>query len=372
MSARRVVYLSPSVTLYGARQVLLALVRELDPERYKAAAVVLEEGPLTEALRAEGIPVEVVRIAPWRKGKTWPFIPWRLWRISRFCKSLGADIIHANDFWATPWAHHSAKMCGSPKVVVSVHNRPGPGRIAKYGIGRAHGVHAISQAVYDEFSGWADCEDRVRLIHSAVDLSPFAAAVAGGFRASEGISADAFLVTLPAHVSRRKNQLMLIEALGMLKDRCPQVEVALVGGSKEDDYLEEIRAHASKTGVADRLHVTAFRDDMPGVYAESDLVALVSVEEGLGLVAAEGMAAGKAVVATRVGGIPEVVAEGETGLLVDRGDAAALAEAIAQLAGNDELRSSLGAAGRRRAMELFHAPAMAGRMMDLYDSVMGG
>ncbi len=370
MSARRVVFLSPSVTLYGARQVLLALVRELDPERYRAAAVVLEEGPLTTALRAEGIPVEVVRIAPWRKGKTWPFIPWRLWRIGRFCRSVGADIIHANDFWAAPWAHHAAKRCGSPKVVVSVHNRPGPGRIEKYGIDRADGVHAISQAVYDEFSCWPDREERVRLIHSAVDLSPFAAAERGEFRASVGISQKAFLVTLPAHVSRRKNQKMLVEALGMLKDSHPQVEVALVGGSKENDYLDEILRRAGELGVGDRLHVAAFRNDMPAVYAESDLVALVSIEEGLGLVAAEGMAAGKAVVGTRVGGIPEVVADGETGVLVDVGDVSALAGAIADISTDGELSDRLGAAGRARAMELFHAPAMAARMMELYDTVL--
>jgi len=370
MSARTVVYLSPSVTLFGARQVLLALVRELDRDRYTPAAVVLDEGPLTEALRAEGIPVEVVRIGPWRKAKTWPFIPWRLWRIARFCRSVGAEILHANDFWATPWALAAARFAGRPTVVASVHNRPGRSRLRRYKLHRAAMLHVISKAVQSEFDHWPDRDERTRLIYSGVDLAPFESAQPGEFRKSESIPRGAFLVTVPAHISRRKNQLMLIEALGLLTDASPRIEVALVGGSKEDDYLAEIRRRADELGVADRLHVVGFRRDMGAVYAESDLVALVSAEEGLGLVAAEGMAAGRAVVGTRVGGIPEVVADGETGVLVDEGDVGSLAEAVRRLAGDAELRRGLAVSGRGRALELFSARKMAGKMMELYDAAM--
>ena len=371
MSARTVVYLTPSVTLFGARQVLLALVRGLDPARYRAAAVVLDEGPLTDALRAEDIPVEVVRIGPWRKAKTWPFIPWRVWKITRFCRSVGADIIHANDFWATPWAVSAARFCGRPPVIASVHNRPGRARIRKYWLHKAHRLHVISKAVEAEFDHWLDRNERVRLIHSGVDLDPFQSARPGDFRASESIPADAFLVTTPAHISRRKNQLMLIEALGRLKDARPAIHVALVGGSKEDDYLAEIEAAAARLGVSERLHVAGFRTDMPAVYAESDVVALVSVDEGLGLVAAEGMAAGRPVIGTRTGGIPEVVADEQTGLLVEPGDIPALADAVRRLADDRALAERLGSAGRGRSLELFSAPEMTARMMELYDSVTG-
>ena len=95
------------------------------------------------------------------------------------------------------------------------------------------------------------------------------------------------------------------------------------------------------------------------------------VEEGLGLVAAEGMAAGRPVVGTRVGGIPEVVVDGSTGILVEPGDDGALAGAVRSLAGDRELAGRLGSAGRERSLELFSAPRMTARMMDLYDSALG-
>jgi glycosyltransferase involved in cell wall biosynthesis len=371
LSARTVVYLSPSVTLFGARQALLALMKALDPARYRPAAVVLDEGPLTDRLRQEGIPVEVVRIGPWRKAKTWPFIPWRVWKIARFCRRQGAALIHANDFWAAPWAVAASRLAARLPVVASVRNCPEPKRVRRYWLHRVDRIHVISRAIRADFGGFPELQNKIRLINSGVDLSRFESAQPGSFRSSVGVGAGSFLVTQAAHVSRRKNQMMLVEALGLLKEFEPRVEVALVGGAKEDEYLASILRRAEELGVADRLHAVGFRDDMPAVYAESNLVALVSVDEGLGLVAAEGMAAGKPVVGTRVGGIPEVVVDGETGLLVEPGDAAALAGAIRKLAADPELRVRMGEGGRKRATELFSAPRLALGMMELYDSLLG-
>jgi glycosyltransferase involved in cell wall biosynthesis len=132
----------------------------------------------------------------------------------------------------------------------------------------------------------------------------------------------------------------------------------------------DLEAHAARVGIADRVTFAGFRLDIPDILATSTIAVLPSLSEGLSNSLLEAMAAGLPVVATRVGGNPEAVGEGEGGLLVPPGDDRALAEAIATLLVNVTLRERLGHAARRRVDRLFSVNRMLQETETLYRDLM--
>jgi len=155
----------------------------------------------------------------------------------------------------------------------------------------------------------------------------------------------------------------LIRALALLRDLA-DVKLVLVGDGPERPGLERL---ASDLGVSDRVLFAGFQLDTGPFYALMDVFALASAREAFGLVNAEAMRCGLPVVATAVGGIPDVVLDGETGLLVPPRDTAALAAALRRVLNDDVLRHWLGAAGKVRADRLFSAERYVGDIEELYD-----
>jgi glycosyltransferase involved in cell wall biosynthesis len=149
--------------------------------------------------------------------------------------------------------------------------------------------------------------------------------------------------------------------------RLPGVGVVLVG---DGELLLAARRFAGELGLLDRVVFTGFRDDVPRILPTFDVLALPSTREGFGLSIVEAMLAGVPVVSTTVGGIPEVVIDGETGLLVAPRDAEALARALARLLSDAALAQRLREAGRCRARQRFSAEAMAAAFLELYGRVM--
>lgn len=159
-----------------------------------------------------------------------------------------------------------------------------------------------------------------------------------------------------------KGHRFLIQALARLRRSTNGVSTArgvLVG----DGCLRgDLEALAKSQGVADRLALTGFRQDVGAVLAAADIVAMPSLSEGFPLAVLEAMMAGRAVVASRVGGIPEMIIDGETGLLVPPADPGALASALGWLIASPSLRKRLGEAARERALQEFHRPIMLDRL----------
>ena len=149
----------------------------------------------------------------------------------------------------------------------------------------------------------------------------------------------------------------------LLLERVPNAHAAIAGGGELEPYLREL---AEELGVMQRVHVLGPRQDVPALMHALDVFAMPSIWEGFGLVLLEAMAAGKPIVASRVATIPEVVVDGETGLLVPAGDAAALADALASLAAHPELARHMGEAGRERLRQRFSIDKMVGDTETLY------
>jgi glycosyltransferase involved in cell wall biosynthesis len=196
-------------------------------------------------------------------------------------------------------------------------------------------------------------------------------AEATAVREELGLRADSIVLTSVARLCDVKGQLELIRATASLAERGAPVEALLVGEDLEAGgaYRRRLEAEAASLGVADRVVFAGFRGDIPTVLAASDIFVLPSTAEGMPISVIEAMAAAKPVLATAVGGVPEVVDDERTGILLPSREPAVLAEALESLIADPLRAARLGAAGRRRFEERFSAKTMVAAVLALYEEV---
>lgn len=170
-----------------------------------------------------------------------------------------------------------------------------------------------------------------------------------------GIPEDAFLIIQVARLDPMKNHRMAIEAMQRLSQTVPHAQLLIVGDGPERAALE---AEVEKHDLHKFITFAGSRSDVPRLLRAADVLILASLSEGIPLTIIEAMVAGLPVVATSVGGVPEVVEHLVTGMLVESGGAQAMADAMQKLAESQELRRMFGEAGRRRAVQRFSEERM--------------
>src|SRR5262249_50393809 len=156
-----------------------------------------------------------------------------------------------------------------------------------------------------------------------------------------------------------KNHHLFLEASALVAQTDPAARFVIVGDGVLRADLERL---AQQAGIAERVIFTGWRRDLPGIYADLDVLAVTSNNEGTPVSAIEAMAAGCPVVATKVGGLPDLIREGETGYLVPPGDAPAVATAWSRLLQHPELARCMGETARKAARERFSAPRLISDM----------
>jgi glycosyltransferase involved in cell wall biosynthesis len=195
-------------------------------------------------------------------------------------------------------------------------------------------------------------EDRVVAIPYGVVPGDYEVetAVSAAARESLGAGPGDRLVVAAGRLHVQKRFDVLLEAFAATAREVPAARLAVVGTGK---LQEELEAKVRSLGIADRVRLAGFRSDVAAVLAAADLFALSSDDEGLPMVVIEAMAAGRAVAATDVGSVRDLVVDGETGLVVPRRDPGALAGAMTALLADDARRGRMGAAGRARVREKY-------------------
>lgn len=189
-----------------------------------------------------------------------------------------------------------------------------------------------------------------------------------------GLASDTPIVFYAGRLERRKGVDVLIEAFGELSRRHPRAVLVMagfptrIGRDGGRSYLEVLQERAIALGVADRLHFLGHvpYDELPAIYGSCDLFVAPSRFEPFGMIYLEAMACGRPVVACRTGGVPEIVVHGETGLLVEPGDAGALCAAMDQVLADPAYRRQLGKAGRRHMLARFSNRVIAERTVNVY------
>jgi len=205
-------------------------------------------------------------------------------------------------------------------------------------------------------------------IYSGIELRRFLVQSSGVSKRKElGIPPGHKAVGVVAKLWEGKGHECVLGAAARIVKEIPEVSFVFVG----EGYLRKnLEARAKSLALEKNVIFTGFRTDIPEVTAAFDIAVLASYFEGLGRVLLEAMASGKAVVATRVGGIVDVVDDGVTGLLVEVGNAEALAQAIKRLLIDDNLRRRMGEAGRMKISEKFSAETMVGRIETVYEELL--
>ena len=209
-----------------------------------------------------------------------------------------------------------------------------------------------------------------RLLANGIDADKFAPRAPGAARAPGQFAADALVIGTVGRVQDVKDHASLVDAFAMLRERMPELRarlrLAIVGGGP---LLPALRAKVEAAGLQDAVWLPGARTDVAALLRSFDLFAMSSIAEGTPGSALEAMASGLPVVGTRVGGIPEVVAEGVTGALVPARDPAAMAAALEAYLRSPALMIEHGRAGRERVQQHYSMAAMVAAYQSLYDSL---
>jgi glycosyltransferase involved in cell wall biosynthesis len=370
----------------GGETMAIETITRLDPERYERTICITRYEELLETAepaagmlrRAREAGVRVIgmqrpprahasRLASSRLANLW-----RFWPILRMVRRERIDIVHGHLFGSNVWACLIGRLARVRAVVAHEH-------MWAYGGSRG-------RALVDRWliARWSDAfiavseEGRRRMIEveriPADDIVLMRNAVAESPRADPqrvrsefGLAPEQPLVVSAGSLRAEKAYEVLIEAAAKLAEKIPEVTVLIAGDGPEREKLERAIA---EFGVGDRVKLLGWRADVPDLVAAADVGVCCSDFEGGPLSVLEYMSAGRPVVATAVGGLPELVEDGVTGILIPPRDPAALAEAVGGLLTDPERRERLGAAGRSLREREYSFESYMQRLEGLYQSLL--
>jgi glycosyltransferase involved in cell wall biosynthesis len=323
----------------GTERQMIELIRRLDRSRWDVHVAGFHERGAWFDRVSRVAPVTVFPVASFRR----PSLLWQLSRFARWCRTNRIAVVHTAELPANIFGLPGAALAGVP-VRIGNRREINPGKSAlqivlqRLAYACAHKVVANSGAAADRLLLERVAEHKIAVVPNGVDRQP---------PAPRELRAALRRVIAVANLRPEKGHDVLIDSAVHVLQRFPDARFELVGGGP---LLESILARAESRNVARAFDVRGHRDDVadaaPHLRA-ADAAALPSRSEGMPLALLEAMAAGLPVIASRVGGMLEIVDEGRTGLLVPPDDPRALAERICQLMANPTLATTLGNAARR-------------------------
>ena len=336
----------------GMESYVLGLVRRLPRSRFRLLCLCPFESRLTDDLRKAGAEVYIAPIPE--------DVQWETLQLAKtIVRTQGVRMLHAH----LPNAHLLASLLSSVTGVpalATIHGRSVPMRELEISQLGFTDLTVVCQNAYMHAVGVGIPAQRVHLIRNGVDCDRFATVKTAHYLHDIfGISATHRLIGFVGRLSPEKAPDVFVRMASLLYGLLPDAHFVLVG---EGPLMSELRALVSGLRLGDRIHFAGLQSDMPAVYHSLELLVSTSTTEGLPFALMEGMAAGLASVATQVGGVPELVEMGTTGLLVEPGEPHRLAQAVAELMRDPARRSAMGAAAKLRVQQRFSLEDSVHRM----------
>ena len=366
----RVVYLTHTLGVGGAEELILNMVARLPRDRFEPMVCCFEDppGPIGSEIGAHGVRIVPLGVAPgWRHPLGW-------WTIVRALRSLQPQIVHTFMLPASLYGRSAAVAAGVPIIIgteVNIYDRKQRHHIAVERIlcARSACVVASAEAVKSAYVRQLGIDAKsVRVVYNAVNWDRLrATATPQDVRRSLGIPDDRLVVGVVATLQDKKGHRVLLDAVARTTG-LEHVWLMLIGDGPERRPLE---AYAASLGLSDRVTFCGTRRDLGNLLPAMDVFALPSLWEGLPLALILAMGASRPVVATRIAGIPEVVTEGETGLLVEPGNAEELGGALASVCRDGRLRARLGSKARAAVRDRFGADAYSAAVIGIYEEFLG-
>lgn len=345
----------------GGQRQSYFLAKELVREGYDFHFVVQPGSPLHEKSSQAHLPVCPLNISH-------EFDIAAVLRLAFLMRRKNCQIVHFHDAHSVAVGSAAASLAKVPMKINSRRvdfplNNNFFSRL-KYGRDNLEVTLAVSEGVKEVLIRGGMDPQRVEVIPDGIDFTPFEKASSSHYLHRElSFSPDDYLVGIVAHLADHKGHKYLIKATDILKEKAPQVKVIVVG---EGPLKMKLNRQVRETHLEDMVFFLGFREDIPQILGSLDLFVLSSYLEGMGSTLLDAMASRLPVVATRVGGIPEVVTHEQTGLLVPPRNPQALASAILRIYQDRHLASRLGNKGYEVVHQKFSAQAMARQVIDLY------
>lgn len=359
----RVVEVLATGTSGGAQEHLFALLSRLDRSRYDASVIALSGGSAVRKMQRAGFPVTVLEE---------PDDATATGIVATLLADANPDVIHNHMYRAELVGTRAAIALGAaghrrPYIVSTVHSSrirsEEDRRVLQSLTPQIDQLIAVSEAIEAKIRDEGRSGAPVRLIYNGVDLSQYdETEPCCTFREQYGIEPDSVVVGVVARLEPEKGHPTLLEAWPAVLHAVPNATLLVVG---EGSRRAELEQQAASLRIAHRVVFTGRRDDVPSVTAALDVAVLPSYREAQGLSILEAMALSRPVVASRVGGIPEVIEDGVSGLLVPPHDPEALAAAISRLLKDHPYADMIGRAGH----DVVHARFCIGLMVRAVEGI---
>lgn len=290
-------------------------------------------------------------------------------RLARLIARTQPDLVHLHSrIGADVMGGIAARLSGVPVIHTRRVDNPEPRWLVALKYRLHERVIAISEGIAAVLRAQGLPADRLRVVRSAIDPAPYAGPCQRAqISARLGLPADARLLGVIAQLIPRKGHHILLDALPSLMARDSRLHLCCFGQGPE---AEALSARIDALGLSARVHLCGFRADLAEILPCLELVIHPALMEGLGVSLLQASSAGVPIIASRVGGIPEAVREGENGLLVEPGDPRALGAAIGALLDDPARRQQLGASGRERMNREFSIDAMVEGNLAVYREVL--
>lgn len=374
----KIVHLIPTLALGGAERLVVDISVRLPREEFECIVVTLAAGgPLEEELKTAG--VRVARLNSFiKKPSKKKLILWyqRLRALVEFLRKESPAILHTHLTSADIVGWYACKKAGVKRVVSTEHNinideKKWQTFLKKLLATTPSRVVCLSEAI-KQFTvrAYNFSEKKLQVIYDGVDIKKFTPAATPPVLNGEtpDLSSNRLTrtpqITCVARLEPQKGHEILLRALARIEDMA--WELVMVGEGSLKDYLMDL---ARVLNIRERVNYLGAQQDIPAILRDTDIFVLPSLWEGLGVVILEAGACGVPVVASRVGGIPEMIIDKETGLLVPPGDVEALSHAVRELLQDRASAREMGIAARTRVEQHFTLPQTIEQYKMLYESL---
>lgn len=375
----RILYVNHEVELGGAERSLLELMGGLDRSRFEPHVACSREGPLSEAARRLGVHIHLVpMLFGGRIGKFFGLIRAAL-RLRRLVRAAGIDLVHTNTLIGGYCGNLGARLAGVPCVwhVRDLHYPEAAKRLMV----RADRIVVNSDATARMLTNGSGRHlgAKVTVVYNGVAKEFFDQGPAPeDFRDELELPAGERVVGMVGRMDPLKGHMQFLDAAKQVAARLDKVTFVIIGDVLFDSgrkrlgsYRQQLEDHARDIGIFGKVLFLGERDDVPRLLSAMDVVVHPSlVVESFGRTLAEAHAVGRPVVASNLGGIPEIVEDGVNGYLFEPGDAGALAARILDLLEDPETATRMGERGRQQAARRFSSSAHVKRVQDLYESLL--
>jgi glycosyltransferase involved in cell wall biosynthesis len=378
----------------GGEIALYNLVQNLDKTRFTPIVALCDDGPLAQRLRESGIETHILPLAPsvthaakdslgissLLRLKDLFRVLCFIFTLARFIKSNQIDLVHTNSLKSDLLGGFAGRLAGVP-VLWHIRDRieddylPGPvvrafrllcRFLPNYLVTNSQAtLHTVLPALQDTTReiNETHLDRRYRVVY---DGTPVRELVPPPARSIPRIG-------LVGRISAWKGQHVFLQSARIVHACFPEARFQIIGGAlfNEKEYEQSLYQMVEELGLQSCVEFTGFRNDVPALMAELDILVHASITgEPFGQVVIEGMMTGIPVVATRGGGIPEIVEEGRTGMLVPMGDAQAMASAICSLLNDKQRAAAMGLRGYQRARDHFDIALTARRVEAVYERLL--